>query len=330
VKGQILIGNALDALQDLPEKSIQCCCTSPPYLGLRSYKTQPADWPAMEYSPMPGLPAVSVPAMSAELGLESDPFAYVGHLVLIFRELRRVLADDGVFWLNLGDSWTSGGRSARDADDKLSAREMSTRAQTPGGLKPKDQICIPHRVYMALQADGWYGRMDCVWSKKNPMPESVTDRPTKAHEYMFLLSKSERYFYDADAIREENSNPQLTECMVNWRERPNNGEWPAGAGGRMGSVKNGRNKRSVWEIATMQYPESHYAVFPPSLIKPCILSGSRPGDTVIDPFGGSGTTGMVAEQLGRNWILIDAQPENEKLMRERTAQSGLMLAMDAA
>ena len=357
--GKIIIGNALTELSALPDESVQMCCTSPPYYNLRDYGTTPVEWPEISYSPMPGLPELTIPASVDNLGLESDPFAYAGHLVAIFRELRRVLRDDGVFWLNLGDSWqTQPGKGGNVPQTKWSKvgfpESASHRSSLAPGLKPKDLKGIPWRVAYALQADGWYLRQDIIWNKPNPMPESVTDRCTKAHEYIFLLSKSQKYYYDHVAIFEAHSREWWTESVgpeyMTAKDGRNDGgkikkklpESYRGSSFNKGKTAKsanelskvgdgpryeyvGRNKRSVWTIATQPYNGAHYAVFPQSLIEPCIAAGSKPGDVVIDPFGGSGTTGMVCERLGRNWVLIDAQPGNEKLMNTRCRQTGLFL-----
>jgi DNA modification methylase len=277
--------------------------------------------------------------IDSQLGLEETPAAYVARLVEVFRLVRDLLADDGTLWLNLGDSyagsWGAQGRQGENGEmagrSVVSARQIEAHPKRNGhtgtireeGLKPKDLIGIPWRVALALQADGWYLRSDIIWAKPNPMPESVTDRPTKSHEYLFLLSKSAEYFYDAEAIREPNSNPELSECRIDWRERPNNGEWPAGTGGRMGSVKEGRNKRSVWTVATQPYDGAHFATFPPDLILPCVLAGSRPGDVVFDPFMGSGTTALVAKGNGRRYLGCELNPEYRALWEERLAQEVL-------
>jgi len=193
------------------------------------------------------------------------------------------------------------------------------------GLKPKDLVGIPWRVAFALQADGWYLRSDIIWSKPNPMPESVTDRPTKAHEYLFLLAKSPRYYFDADAVREANSNPDLTEMRVDWRERPHNGEWPSGSGGRMGSVTSGRNIRTVWTVATQPYPGAHFATFPEKLVEPCVKAGCPSEGVVLDPFAGSGTVGRVANRLGRRAVLIDLSADyiDQAMLRNAQAPLGL-------
>jgi DNA modification methylase len=303
---RILVGDCRDGMATLPDQSVQTCVTSPPYFGLRDY------------------------GHDGQIGLEPTPDEFVAALVSVFREVKRVLRDDGTVWLNLGDSYA---RNAGPEESKLAtlhtmgvgqkkAHEMGAMRKgdnrPPEGLKPKDLIGIPWRVAFALQADGWYLRQDIIWHKPNPMPESVQDRCTKAHEYLFLLAKSERYFYDADAIAEDLQRPP---------HAPGN-KASADAGhlrndvgtDRMQKVwgeSGRRNKRSVWTITTKPYSGAHFATFPPELIEPCILAGSRPGDVVLDPFGGSGTTAAVAVGHGRRAVLCELNPEYAALAVER-------------
>jgi DNA modification methylase len=341
----LLTGDARDVLATLPERSVQCVVTSPPYFGLRDYGTG-----------------------EAQIGLERTPLAYTMRLVDVFREVRRVLRDDGIVWLNLGDSYAGSGpsgasyqsattqaRAGKDTDGAFRlSKTLGRRGLTysdkkpvpPAGLKHKDLIGIPWRVAFALQSDGWYLRQDIIWHKPNPMPESVIDRCTKAHEYVFLLSKSARYYYDAEAISEplaESSIGRLAQDIDSQR-----GSDRAHAGGktngrmkaampRFGGAKYGdsddphhatksgdewipngrRNRRSVWTVPTQPYREAHFATYPPELIRPCIQAGTRPGDTVLDPFSGSGTTGLVALQHARRYIGIDLNPEYHALARKR-------------
>ena len=271
--------------------SVNCCVTSPPYFGLRDYGND------------------------EQIGLEETPEAFVESLVNVFREVKRVLADDGTLWLNLGDSYAGSGRGpAGNLGSKNNERHMEDKHSclTPKGLKPKDLIGIPWRVALALQADGWYLRQDIIWSKPNPMPESVTDRCTKAHEYIFLLSKSPKYFYDADAISEP--------AIYAGDDRGSRTDSRRGTECNSMSGKTGetRNKRSVWEVTTKPYSGAHFATFPPDLIKPCILAGCPAGGTVLDPFGGSGTTGMVALELGRSAELIELNPAYVEIIEGRT------------
>jgi DNA modification methylase len=331
------IGDCRVLLARLPEGCIQTCVTSPPYWGLRDY------------------------GVEGQLGLERTPEEYVAAMVEVFRGVRRALRDDGTLWLNLGDSYASnaGGydeSGSAGASGVVSKKTRSAvlkgRSRTPpSGLKPKDLVGIPWMVAFALRADGWYLRSEIIWAKPNPMPESVTDRPTKSHEHLFLLAKSQRYRYDADSIREPHSS-WSGEIRDGYRggkgdERRDapvavvGGVLPSGrkeahatgtrsganlssayAGGPPGNPL-GRNKRDVWTIATEPFDGAHFAVMPPSLVEPCILAGSRVGDLVLDPFFGSGTTGMVAEKHGRRWIGFDLNPAYEKLQRERTAQRTL-------
>ena len=317
---------------------VQTCVTSPPYFGLRDY------------------------GHDGQIGLEQTPEEYIAAMIEVFRCVRDVLADDGTLWVNIGDSYASGGRKTRDSDEKLAQRGMDTRPADPAGIKPKDLIGIPWMLAFALRADGWYLRQDIIWHKPNPMPESVTDRCTKAHEYLFLLTKSERYFYDAESILEPASpgtHARLSQDVQNQigsargyagadADRPMKAvgrghntrprkSVPNGAGTGF-KVKNNdsfneamaimpthRNKRSVWTVPTKPYSGAHFATFPPALIEPCILAGSRPGDVVLDPFMGSGTTAQVAQALGRQWIGCEINEQYAPLQRERTAQHGLFL-----
>jgi site-specific DNA-methyltransferase (cytosine-N4-specific) len=266
VQGEVRVGDALELLKTLPTETFQTCVTSPPYWGLRDY---------------------SIPG---QIGAEERVEDYTDRLVAIFREVRRVLCADGTLWLNIGDSYTSGGRTWRDTDSKLPARGMSYRAPTPEGLKPKDLIGVPWRLAFALQADGWYVRSDIIWEKPNAIPESVKDRPTKVHEYVFLLSKSERYYYHYEAVRQ----PSASGAM--------------------------KNLRSVWPVNTQPLPESHFATFPPALVLPCILAGSRPGTKVLDPFFGSGTVGEVCADTGRDFVGLELNPDYVDIQRRRLAR----------
>jgi DNA modification methylase len=311
---QIYNGDALETLKQLPAGCVQTCVTSPPYFGLRSYLPEGhADKPL-------------------EVGTEDTPAAYVARLVTVFAEVRRTLRDDGTLWLNLGDSYASGGGSSpnapsaqhslsgqryREAGGSRCDKSQAKMLAKVAGLKHKDLIGIPWRVAFALQENGWYLRSDIIWHKPNPMPESVTDRPTKAHEYLFLLSKSERYFYDAEAIKEPDSG----------KNGGRFGSYPDSTGRKDASRARpdyeGRNKRSVWTVATRPYTEAHFATFPPDLIRPCILAGCPEGGTVLDPFGGSGTTALVAKEERRKAILIELNPEYICLAQQRLQQGSL-------
>ena len=254
---------------------------------------------------------------------------YVCRMVVVFREVRRVLADDATLWLNLGDSYANdgkwggktGGKQAYLGDNN---RKQVGRGKRITGLKPKDLIGIPWMVAFALRADGWYLRQDIIWSKPNPMPESVTDRCTKAHEYIFMLTKSQKYYFDNEAIKE----PCVTnDNTVRDREttRLNNTPGRKRMGGLTTNNYESRNKRSVWTVTTNPYKGAHFATFPSALIEPCILAGCPVGGTVLDPFFGSGTTGEVSEKLGRKWVGIELNPQYERLAKERIQQTGMML-----
>jgi DNA modification methylase len=341
-------GDCLQVLSTLADNSIQCCVTSPPYWGLRDYGLPPTVWPEVSYSPMAGLPPITVQAMSCCLGHEPTPESFIAHLVLLFREVRRVLRPDGTLWLNLGDSYASSGgagiqgkteamanRSIRIARESGRHRDARRRPAANGrgepqcapagtaipdvqpnrlplpGLKPKDLIGIPWRAFFALQADGWYGRQGIIWAKENPMPESVRDRCTKSYEDIFLMAKSKRYFFDHVAIKEPAVKPSGS---GNKERKPGSARGcPARSGSNVcGSVPWGgttRSKRNVWRVSTKPYKGAHFAVFPPDLIEPCVLAGSRPGSTVLDLFNGSGTTGAVAVQHRRLYVGIDLNPD---------------------
>lgn len=246
----VIEGDSYVVLQKIASNSAQCVVTSPPYWGLRDYN------------------------IDGQIGLEESLTQYINRLVAVFSEVKRILKEDGIFWLNIGDGYTSGNRGYRAPDKKNPARAMSIRPDTPDGLKPKDLLGIPWRLAFALQDDGWYLRSDIIWNKPNAMPESVKDRPTRAHEYMFMLTKNEKYYYDYKSMQE-----------------------------------NGRNRRSVWNINTVPFAEAHFATFPPALIEPCILSSTRSGDLVLDPFFGAGTVGLVCQKHDRDYIGIELNPE---------------------
>ena len=308
---RVLVGDCLESMRTLPDGVARCCVTSPPYFGLRDY------------------------GVDGQIGLEATPDAYIERLVAVFREVQRVLADDGTLWLNLGDSYATVGGSHAGRDDQrgVGARRVlsagagdSGNRSAPPGLKAKDLIGIPWRVALALQADGWYLRSDIIWHKPNPMPESVKDRPTKAHEYLFLLAKSERYYYDAEAIAEEavcdrKRGPALHPDVVS-----TNGN--SGLGRR--EPQPTRNARTVWTIPTRPFKGAHFAVFPEALAERCILAGSAPGDTILDPFGGSGTVGVVATKRGRSAILCELNPEYAAMAEGRIAQTQPGLGLEVA
>jgi DNA modification methylase len=328
---RVIFGDCRDSMREMKAQGVkvQMCVTSPPYFGLRDY------------------------GHSGQLGLEPTTDKYVAAMVEVFSLVWELLVDDGVIFVNLGDSYAGSGPSgasyrskttvARDGKNTDGAFRISktlgerglTYAEKkpipPPGLKPKDLIGIPWRVAFALQAAGWYLRQDIIWHKPNPMPESVTDRCTKAHEYLFLLAKSERYYFDNEAIKElaTSTNPKIP-----WQERTYGTGQGVGELNGDGSYKRGtsrqpcgntddgmKNKRSVWTIPTKPYAGAHFATFPPALIEPCILAGSRPGDVVLDPFMGSGTTAQVAQELCRQWIGCELNPDYEALIQERTSQA---------
>ena len=359
--GQVrfLLGDLRDALRELPDESVQCVVTSPPYWSLRDYGVPPSVWG--ERDDVDGCPphewggethpcgtdiCSRCGAWRGALGLEPTPEMYVEHMVEVFREVRRVLRRDGTLWLNLGDTYNAyngnRGIESRYAGDRRRVGEpmfpsgYGLMAQT---LKPKDLIGIPWRVAFALQSDGWYLRSDIIWAKPNPMPESVTDRPTKAHEYIFLLAKSERYYYDADAIREPFADERMGDPgpyrKTSAHERKANnarqdlGFINNGGGWTRGRELGGRNKRSVWTVATVPFPGAHFATFPPALVTPCILAGAPEGAVVLDPFLGSGTTAAVAKSLGRRAIGIDLNPAYLDMAIDRCRQLAMPMLGDA-
>lgn len=305
---EIRQGRNLDRLAEMPDESVQTCITSPPYWGLRDY------------------------GEDDQLGLEPTPEEYVENMVAVFREVRRVLRDDGTLWLNLGDSYASGEVGRHDGRTKNSgygARHPGPRQSTKlnTGLKPKDLVGIPWRVAFALQADGWYLRSDIIWHKPNPMPESVTDRPTKAHEYLFLLTKSPRYYYDADAIREGTQEWSSAKGFSGAGQDQRTGGLAHrnGHGHHSHESQSGRNKRTVWTVTTKPFSGAHFAVFPPDLIEPCVLAGCPEGGTVLDPFSGSGTTGMVALRHDRSYIGLELNPEYAEMSRNRIRDDAPLL-----
>ena len=324
---EIRQGDALEVLRTLPDGVARCCVTSPPYWGLRDYGHE------------------------GQMGLERTPEEYVEKLVEVFREVRRVLTDDGTLWCNLGDCYATGAGKVGDCPGggeqgerwkgtKASSRRDKAAVIPAGfchgrsgnavgpmtqpnrmplpGLKPKDLVGMPWRVAFALQADGWWLRSDIIWSKPNPMPESVTDRPTKAHEYLFLLSKSQRYFYNAAAIREPDAGTDHPRNVLH-KPEPSGGVMSPHLGIRRAEGRNGdgRNRRSVWTVATEPFPGAHFAVMPQALVEPCILAGSKSGDTVLDPFAGSGTVGVVALRHGRGFVGVELSPEYVRMAQKR-------------
>jgi DNA modification methylase len=348
---RILVGDCRERLRELPDASVNCCVTSPPYFGLRDYGHE------------------------GQMGLEPTPDEFVAGMVEVFREVRRVLRDDGTLWLNIGDSYCGAASNHKNngsfGDNSCISKKTQGGIPTGGradrnrqlnrvGIKQKDLIGIPWMLAFALRADGWYLRQDIIWSKPNPMPESVRDRCTKAHEYLFMLTKSARYYYDADAIKNPPSQALIDQIMqgyngsdtkdyasggaqspsetkariiANKRDKQKghskrhagfNARWDAMT--KAEQIALGSNKRSVWEVATKPFAEAHFATYPPALIEPCILAGCPKGGTVLDPFGGAGTTGLVAGSLHRDAILIELNEEYAKIAHRRLTRGADMFA----
>ena len=382
---RMLPGDCLEMLAELPDHSVQCVVTSPPYFNQRDYSDGGGSWPAMSYGTLGG--TVQVPPMDCPLGWEETPEAYVGHLVAVFREVRRVLRKDGTLWLNLGDTSAGGGcgggGSFAGEGIRTNAPRRGGARLTGNGIKNKDLLGIPWMVAFALRADGWFLRSENIWNKPNPMPESVCDRPTRAHEQVFLLSVSKRYHYDADAIKEpavktdsvprafgqaggnrhgdegrmyQPERPQLARARelarkgnltdehiaairaLGLSDAGKNRQTQTGTGRNDPQVRalaqhakavlggyyrefllsDQRNKRSVWTIPTVPFKKAHFAVFPPTLARTCILAGCPVGGVVLDVFAGSGTTGLVALEEGRRAILIEKNPAYLPLIHART------------
>jgi DNA modification methylase len=311
---KILVGDAVERLRELPDGSVRTCVTSPPYWGLRDYGND------------------------GQLGLEATPQEFVENLCQVFDEVWRVLADDGTLWVNLGDSYAGSGKGGQSAQ-KRSANwqpEYANKGLVPDGLKAKDLVGIPWRFAFAMQDRGWYLRQDIIWAKPNPMPESVTDRCTKSHEYIFLLTKNPRYYFDHEAIRERGA---MTRGDSAGSAQRDTAETHGVGGGNSGinAAKeklakeiqekgySTRNKRSVWTVTTRNFKGAHFAVYPAQLIEPCVLAGSAEGDTVLDPFSGSGTTGEVALTNGRNYVGVELNPEYAALSEKRITNAIGML-----
>ena len=316
---RIEFGDCRDTMRRWASEGVkaQMCVTSPPYFGLRDYGHE------------------------GQIGLEQTPEEYIAAMVEVFRCVRDVLADDGTLWLNIGDSYATGTKAHRQQStnpgvgaNRPEAQNSVARIGNPPGCKTKDLIGIPWMLAFALRADGWILRQDIIWHKPNPMPESVRDRCTKAHEYIFLLSKSERYFYDHDSSKE----PAVSEKPAgNKRHKyadayqasdSEEHRTKAGLLALTGVEWEKRNRRSVWTVATRPYKGAHFATFPPALIEPCILAGSRPGDIVLDPFMGSGTTAQAALQHGRQYLGCELNPEYASLQKERISQEATLFNMD--
>lgn len=319
---RILLGDALEQLRTLEAESVHTCVTSPPYYNLRDY------------------------GVTGQIGMEATPEEFVEKLVEVFREVRRVLRPDGTLWVNIGDSYAT--RSGRQPPTNTRNSCGHTAKQTPQGYKYKDLAGVPWLLAFALRADGWYLRQDIIWHKTNAMPESVRDRCTKAHEYIFLLSKSPRYYFDAAAISEPIAESSIKRCLQNIELQKGSDRQPGKTNGEMkdvlprfGGVKYGldgskenrtksgkqyiptmrRNKRDVWTISTAGFKGAHFAVFPEKLIEPCILAGCPEGGTVLDPFTGSGTTGVVAKRLRRNFVGIEINPDYCEIAQKRIAEA---------
>lgn len=307
----ILLGDCIEKLATLEAESIDCVVTSPPYWGLRDY------------------------GVDGQLGLEKTPELYIAHMRMVFEQVRRVLKPQGTLWLNLGDSYAAGGSGGASVKSRLHGgrgvgpnekvslmQGRSLPRKVPPGLKRKDLVGIPWRVAFALQSDGWYLRQDIVWHKPNPMPESVRDRCTKAHEYIFLFAKSKKYFFDIEAIKEpsvgissERKRPSAAKGSFKTKGEPIPGRLPFRA------VRDYRQKRSVWSVTSKPFKGAHFATFPPDLIEPCILAGCPKGGVVLDPFFGAGTVGLVAKKHERKWIGIELNPDYAKMARDRIGKA---------
>lgn len=292
---KIIQGNCLDVLKTFPDKSINCCVTSPPYYGLRDYGN------------------------NEQIGLEETPEKYIENLVQVFTEVKRVLKDDGTLWLNIGDSYAGSGRGANEDGKQGTNKGTIFNPETGGktfGLKPKDLIGIPWMLAFALRSSGWYLRQDIIWSKKNCMPESVTDRCTKSHEYIFLLSKSAKYYYDNEAIKTKMECPEHDKRTRESRKRAPT-KLVNGIRSGNDSVYEYANKRSVWETTLTPYADAHFATYPQTLITDCIKAGCPESGIVLDPFSGAGTTALVASKLNRNFIGIELNPEYIRITEKR-------------
>ncbi len=307
---KIICGDALEVLKTLPSESVDCCVTSPPYYGLRDYGTG-----------------------DRQIGLEESPYIYISKLVDVFHEVKRVLKSDGTLWLNIADSYAGSG-NGRNADGTPNVKKGSINwsskgtvvgtipKRNDGNAKPKDLIGIPWMLAFALREDGWYLRQDIIWAKPNPMPESVKDRCTKSHEYIFLLSKSNKYYFDHEAIQEEakfkDDNRNGSGRIAYEGKRTDGGVENTKAQQSFVTINDFRNKRDVWNIPLQPTKEAHFATYPEKLVEPCILAGCRLGGVVLDPFFGSGTTGRVADRLGRDYIGIELNPKYIDICKKRT------------
>lgn len=363
----IIQGDALDVLRTLPDRSVQCVVTSPPYYGLRDYGTAKwedgspecdhekaiEEWAYKNFARSDGThigqnhqmnagkarlktcPACGARRVDNQIGLEETPAQYISKLVAVFAEVRRVLRDDGLLWVNIGDSYANdgkwGGSTSGKHVTKLHGQDDS-RARRCTGLAPKNLMMIPARVAIALQDDGWIIRSDIIWHKPTAMPESIKDRPTKAHEHIFLLAKSERYYYDWQAIKEpvkpstieQEKKHGYNHAFANqFKGHPSDIRYPDGKILSAVSSPDGKNCRDVWTIASQPFKDAHFACMPPKLAERCILASSRPGDVVLDPFSGAGTTALVANNLNRRYIGIELNPAYVEMSRRRLVQPSL-------
>lgn len=361
-EANILVGDVRQRLSDIADGSVQCCVTSPPYWGLRDYGT--SIWEGgdlscdhstarsrgddIKHGDKQGTSAGSRPntqrtcatcgatRVDSQIGLEQTPNAYVAEMVAVFREVWRVLADDGVLWLNLGDTYSShkdcksiaqtlalgGSSEMASVIEKGKSVSRDSRMLKSQGFKNKELIGIPWRVAFALQADGWYLRQDIIWAKPNPMPESVTDRCTKSHEYVFMLTKSARYYFDNVAIKEPSANLGTTKIKFSGTKYGDSDDPKHATKSGNEYTDNGtRNKRSVWTITTKPFRGAHFAVMPEALVEPCVLASTRPDDLVLDPFTGSGTVAVVALKHGRNFVGVELNPEYAEIAKNRIESS---------
>ena len=303
----ILIGDVREQLKQLPDQSVNCVVTSPPYWGLRDYGND------------------------GQIGLEQEPEDFINELVSVFREVKRVLRDDGTLWLNIGDSYSGSGKgTAGNLGKKHNERhlEHKTGGLIPSGTKPKDLVGIPWMLAFALRSDGWYLRQDIIWHKPNPMPESVRDRCTKAHEYIFLLSKSPKYYFDNEAMQEPSAQLGKTNIRFGGNKYGDSDDPKHATKSGNTYVDSGkRNKRSVWTVTTRPFKGAHFATFPPALIEPCILAGCPEGGTVLDPFFGAGTTGLVAQRHNRKWIGCELNPEYAAIAQARIESESTLFTL---
>lgn len=363
----ILQGDVRDVLATLQSDSVDCCVTSPPYWGLRDYGT--AEWvggdplcshrsPTMREgrnenrATLPGSVATNrdqlllahrtgcglcgARKIDLQIGLEPTLADHISVMVDVFREVRRVLKPSGTLWVNYGDCYATSPNGRSAADTKAAGKDDRTFRDKPfstiqGRMKSKDLCMVPNRLAIALQDDGWWVRSEIIWHKPNPMPESAKDRPTTSHEKIWLLAKSERYFFDADAVREQDSGQDHPRAILHQPE-PSGGVMGPHTGIRKASGRNGegRNIRNVWTIATQPFPEAHFATFPPDLAERCIKAGCPVGGRVLDPFGGAGTTGLVADRLGRDATLIELNPAYIEIARNRISDDAPLFAKVAA